>query len=77
MVDNGGIQWQVDEFSDNLTNDTGTIFAYGQTNAGKTYTMKGSKQNPGVIPLAIQDIFSYIKQVSDDLQPQESLNWVF
>jgi centromeric protein E len=41
----------------------GTIFAYGQTNSGKTYTMKGSSKNPGMIPLAIQDVFSYIKQV--------------
>jgi hypothetical protein len=42
----------------------GTIFAYGQTNSGKTYTMKGSSKNPGMIPLAIQDVFSYIKQVA-------------
>jgi hypothetical protein len=44
-------------------NRTGTIFAYGQTNSGKTFTMKGSSKNPGMIPLAIQDVFSYIKQV--------------
>lgn len=25
----------------------GTIFAYGQTSSGKTYTMVGNKQNPG------------------------------
>lgn len=25
----------------------GTIFAYGQTSSGKTYTMLGTKQNPG------------------------------
>lgn len=43
----------------------GTIFAYGQTNSGKTYTMKGSSKNPGMIPLAIQDVFSYIKQTPE------------
>lgn len=25
-----------------------TIFAYGQTSSGKTYTMLGTKQNPGM-----------------------------
>jgi kinesin family protein 6/9 len=38
----------------------GTIFAYGQTGAGKTYTMSGGSQNykfRGVIPRAISQIF--------------------
>jgi len=39
----------------------GTIFAYGQTNSGKTYTMMGNEENPGFIPLAIASIFDYIK----------------
>ena len=26
------------------------IFAYGQTSSGKTYTMKGTQTDPGVIP---------------------------
>ncbi|EGG21138.1 kinesin family member 11 [Cavenderia fasciculata] len=39
----------------------GVIFAYGQTASGKTFTMKGTgRKNPGVIPLAIQDVFSFI-----------------
>ncbi|KAL6078712.1 Kinesin KIN-7D, mitochondrial isoform X1, variant 2 [Balamuthia mandrillaris] len=43
----------------------GTMFVYGQTASGKTYTMKGTKKNPGTIPLAIQDVFSYIKQTPE------------
>ncbi|EFA85465.1 kinesin family member 11 [Heterostelium album PN500] len=44
----------------------GTIFAYGQTASGKTFTMKGSnKRNPGIIPLAIQDVFSFIQETQD------------
>ncbi|BAT81625.1 hypothetical protein VIGAN_03139300, partial [Vigna angularis var. angularis] len=39
-----------------------TVFAYGQTNSGKTYTMRGSKAEPGVIPLAINDLFRIIQQ---------------
>ncbi|XP_017313628.1 centromere-associated protein E isoform X3 [Ictalurus punctatus] len=39
----------------------GTIFAYGQTSSGKTFTMMGSEHNPGVIPLAMADVFHTIK----------------
>ncbi|KAH8352954.1 hypothetical protein KR084_007679, partial [Drosophila pseudotakahashii] len=38
----------------------GTIFAYGQTSSGKTYTMKGDGQNPGVMVLAAKEIFQQI-----------------
>ncbi|XP_069038376.1 centromere-associated protein E isoform X6 [Lepisosteus oculatus] len=40
----------------------GTIFAYGQTSSGKTFTMMGSNESLGVIPLAIHDIFETIAQ---------------
>lgn len=43
---------------------SGTIFAYGQTSSGKTFTMMGSEHNPGVIPLAMADVFKTIKNVS-------------
>ncbi|TSK17800.1 Centromere-associated protein E [Bagarius yarrelli] len=39
----------------------GTIFAYGQTSSGKTFSMMGSEHNPGVIPLAMADVFHTIK----------------
>ena len=32
-------------------------FAYGSTGSGKTYTMTGSKEMPGVIPLTVDDLF--------------------
>ncbi|GCB69007.1 hypothetical protein scyTo_0015271 [Scyliorhinus torazame] len=38
----------------------GTIFAYGQTSSGKTYTMMGNAVAPGLIPLAICNLFSVI-----------------
>ncbi|XP_026834874.1 kinesin-like protein KIN-7O isoform X2 [Drosophila erecta] len=41
----------------------GTIFAYGQTSSGKTYTMMGDDQNPGVMVLAAKEIF---QQISSD-----------
>ncbi|XP_042084228.1 centromere-associated protein E isoform X6 [Haplochromis burtoni] len=39
----------------------GTIFAYGQTSSGKTFTMMGTSRTPGVIPQAVEDVFQSIK----------------
>ncbi|XP_062076866.1 kinesin-like protein KIN-7D, mitochondrial [Humulus lupulus] len=39
----------------------GTVFAYGVTSSGKTHTMHGDQNAPGVIPLAIKDVFSIIQ----------------
>lgn len=41
-----------------------TIFAYGQTGAGKTFTMMGSGDIPGLYLLAAEDIFSIIDSES-------------
>ncbi|XP_023031389.1 kinesin-like protein KIN-7I isoform X2 [Drosophila willistoni] len=43
----------------------GTIFAYGQTSSGKTYTMMGDNQNPGVMVLAAKEIFKQIANNND------------
>ncbi|KEH43131.1 putative plus-end-directed kinesin ATPase [Medicago truncatula] len=43
----------------------GTVFAYGQTNSGKTHTMRGSKAEPGVIPRAVHDLFQILEQDVD------------
>ncbi|KAF2221787.1 P-loop containing nucleoside triphosphate hydrolase protein [Elsinoe ampelina] len=40
----------------------GTVFAYGCTSTGKTFSMQGTAASPGIIPLAITDIFSYIRE---------------
>ncbi|KAG5047858.1 hypothetical protein JHK85_008961 [Glycine max] len=39
----------------------GTVFAYGVTSSGKTHTMHGDQNSPGLIPLAIKDVFSMIQ----------------
>ncbi|KAK8613712.1 hypothetical protein V6N13_101469 [Hibiscus sabdariffa] len=39
----------------------GTVFAYGVTSSGKTHTMHGDQNAPGIIPLAIKDVFSIIQ----------------
>ncbi len=49
----------------------GTIFAYGQTGTGKTFTMEGKPEPPesrGIIPRAFQHIFQLIEQTSKNRQ---------
>ncbi|KAK9473100.1 P-loop containing nucleoside triphosphate hydrolase protein [Dipodascopsis tothii] len=36
----------------------GTIFAYGMTGTGKTYSMQGDASSPGIIPRAIEAVFA-------------------
>ncbi|KAK2961217.1 putative Chromosome-associated kinesin KIF4B [Blattamonas nauphoetae] len=38
-----------------------TVFAYGMTGSGKTFTMQGPPNNPGIIPLLVQDLFRQAK----------------
>ncbi|KAG2317745.1 hypothetical protein Bca52824_020867 [Brassica carinata] len=35
---------------------------YGATGAGKTYTMLGTVENPGVMVLAIEDLFAKVRE---------------
>ncbi|KIY68725.1 kinesin-domain-containing protein [Cylindrobasidium torrendii FP15055 ss-10] len=37
------------------------VFAYGQTASGKTYTLSGDDEEPGIIPRAMKDVFRHIK----------------
>lgn len=43
----------------------GTIFAYGQTSSGKTYTMVGTLENPGIIFFTINSVFDTIENMPD------------
>ncbi|KAJ6839211.1 kinesin-like protein KIN-7L [Iris pallida] len=43
----------------------GTAFAYGQTSSGKTFTMNGSQEDPGIIHLAVKDIFHSTQMITD------------
>ena len=42
-----------------------SIFAYGQTCTGKTYTMRGQDYSPGIIPLSLNFIFSKLIEKND------------
>jgi kinesin family protein 18/19 len=40
-----------------------TIFAYGATGAGKTYTMTGNSEQTGIIPRTLNDLFLAVQKV--------------
>lgn len=42
-----------------------TVFAYGQTSSGKTHTMRGTDEEPGIIPLAVGEIFDHIGKTQE------------
>ncbi|XP_022094991.1 kinesin-II 95 kDa subunit-like isoform X2 [Acanthaster planci] len=51
-----------------LNGFNGTIFAYGQTGTGKTYTMEGVRSDPetrGVIPNSFEHIFTHIARTQN------------
>ena len=42
-----------------------TVFAYGATGAGKTYTMLGNENNPGIMVLTLEELFSKVNSFND------------
>ena len=49
----------------------GTIFCYGQTSSGKTYTMEGIHNDPnlmGVIPRMMEYIFMIIEKANSEIE---------
>ena len=49
----------------------GTIFAYGQTGTGKTYTMEGERDEPekrGIIPNSFAHIFGHIAKCEGEVR---------
>mmetsp|Transcript_17844 Transcript_17844/g.28912 ORF Transcript_17844/g.28912 Transcript_17844/m.28912 type:complete len:702 (+) Transcript_17844:196-2301(+) len=57
-----------------------TVFAYGATGAGKTHTMVGNPNEPGIIPRAMRDIFTGISKIGADhanenQSPHTQMEW--
>ncbi|XP_033108529.1 kinesin-like protein KIF22-B [Anneissia japonica] len=48
-----------------LNGQNASIFAYGPTGAGKTYTILGTDTQPGIIPQAVSDLFAQMKEESE------------
>ncbi|ESO86385.1 hypothetical protein LOTGIDRAFT_129211, partial [Lottia gigantea] len=45
-----------------MTGIHGTVFAYGQSGSGKTFTMSGDSMAPGLIRQAATEIFDYVEE---------------
>ena len=55
-----------DVVSSALEGYNGSIFMYGQTTSGKTFTMLGSPNNPGILPCTLRDIFLKINKIGKE-----------
>eukprot|EP00045_Choanoeca_perplexa_P012536 m.137202 g.137202 ORF g.137202 m.137202 type:complete len:884 (-) comp16046_c0_seq1:1871-4522(-) len=53
-----------------------TIFAYGPTSAGKTYSMLGTPDNPGMMFLTMVDLFKLVDRRSNDYNFEVTLQYV-
>ena len=42
-----------------------TVFAYGATGAGKTYTMLGTDSDPGIMVLTLEELFNKVNSFAD------------
>ena len=53
-----------------------TVFAYGATGCGKTHTITGTVQQPGVIFLTMQELFERISERTEEKVTEVSLSYL-
>lgn len=53
-----------------------TVFAYGATGCGKTHTITGTAQQPGIIFLTMQELFEKMEERSQDKSTELSLSYL-
>ncbi|XP_065118911.2 kinesin-like protein KIF19 [Paramisgurnus dabryanus] len=53
-----------------------TVFAYGPTGCGKTYTMLGTDREPGIYVRTLNDLFKAIEETSDDMRYSVSMSYL-
>ena len=53
-----------------------TVFAYGATGCGKTHTITGTSQQPGIIFLTMQELFEKINERSSEKHTEISLSYL-
>lgn len=53
-----------------------TVFAYGATGCGKTHTITGTAQQPGIIFLTMQELFERISEHTEDKVTEISLSYL-
>ncbi|XP_067164738.1 kinesin-like protein KIF19 [Apteryx mantelli] len=53
-----------------------TVFAYGPTGCGKTYTMLGTDREPGIYARTLGDLFQAIEDTSGDMDYEVSMSYL-
>ncbi|XP_035757227.1 kinesin-like protein KIF19 [Egretta garzetta] len=53
-----------------------TIFAYGPTGAGKTYTMLGTDCEPGIYICALDDLFKALEATTEEMDYRVSMSYL-
>lgn len=53
-----------------------TVFAYGATGCGKTHTITGTAQHPGIIFLTMQELFEKIEERSQEKTTELTLSYL-
>lgn len=53
-----------------------TVFAYGATGCGKTHTITGTAQQPGIIFLTMQELFERITDLQEEKTCEISLSYL-
>ncbi|RMY97432.1 hypothetical protein D0862_08077 [Hortaea werneckii] len=53
-----------------------TVFAYGATGCGKTHTITGSAQQPGIIFLTMQELFEKVDEVQAEKESEITLSYL-
>ncbi|XP_057391195.1 kinesin-like protein KIF19 isoform X2 [Balaenoptera acutorostrata] len=53
-----------------------TVFAYGPTGCGKTYTMLGTDHEPGIYVRTLNDLFCAIEETSSDMEYEVSMSYL-
>ncbi|KAJ2806700.1 tubulin-dependent ATPase kip3 [Coemansia helicoidea] len=59
-----------------MTGYNATVFAYGATGCGKTYTISGCPADPGVIFLTMQELFERVAAAQDEKTIEVALSYL-
>ncbi|XP_059684383.1 kinesin-like protein KIF19 [Gavia stellata] len=62
--------------ADIISGYNATVFAYGPTGCGKTYTMLGTHSEPGICARTLGDLFQAIEDTSGDTEYEVSMSYL-
>lgn len=54
----------------------GTLFAYGATGCGKTHTISGSAEKPGIIFLTMQELYDRVKEQEEEKEIEIAVSYL-